>query len=438
MSDQYRQAVEEEGKHWDSFIAERLLAGEIPGSVDFRLFFTQFAMRLGWQPPCLGPIEINFRRRELRYILDHAVRRRGARVLDLGCGAGWLSLELARRGAHVTAIDVSPANLALGRYAAETNARNFPYLYQRFVDLPCSQGEFGSVAYGYGDLNEVELPRGEYDAVVVWDSLHHVAGLDHLFEQIRHTLKPEGLFIGVDHADIGPRTAAFNAETGLVIEDAYRWIADRDPQWLYEAVAAMARGFDWGLMAVDDGIRPVPGADAFFDQVRREMLDVIRTQFEIDPLTPSTLDFIDTNEKEASPFEDVSAARLMRALLESFQAKRFETICPIVMKRRIISEPRSPQERLFQHYMCALLIAMGERAIARHQTDGQWFVFALRPAQPEPGQADRLLRREPDASQAHITNLTDLVEQLRRQLDLRQTHVSNLEAIIAELKRPRG
>src|SRR5579859_6650988 len=38
-----------------------------------------------------------------------------ARVLDAGCGTGALSVEAARRGAHVVAIDLSPTLIGLAR-----------------------------------------------------------------------------------------------------------------------------------------------------------------------------------------------------------------------------------------------------------------------------------------------------------------------------------
>ncbi|HYC46004.1 MAG TPA: TIGR04290 family methyltransferase [Burkholderiales bacterium] len=41
----------------------------------------------------------------------------GWRVLDVGCNAGFYSFELARRGAHVTAIDIDPHYLAQARWA---------------------------------------------------------------------------------------------------------------------------------------------------------------------------------------------------------------------------------------------------------------------------------------------------------------------------------
>ena len=135
-ADLYAQALAGKGEYWDNFIANRLLQhDEIPGSVDFRIFFTQFSYKHNWGPPCLGPIAINFREREIKYILQRASGTPGMRVLDLGCGAGWLSLEMARQDAHVTAVDISPTNLALGRYMVETNARNFPFLYQKFAGL---------------------------------------------------------------------------------------------------------------------------------------------------------------------------------------------------------------------------------------------------------------------------------------------------------------
>src|SRR5688500_6550241 len=134
---QYAQALQGEGEYWDNFIAQRLLRGEIPGSLDWRLNFTQFRFNHDWRPFCLGTALINFRMRELKYVVTEATRRPGMRVLDLGCGAGWLSLELARRGAHVTALDISPTNLAIARYMSETNTRHFSFLYQRFLGLSC-------------------------------------------------------------------------------------------------------------------------------------------------------------------------------------------------------------------------------------------------------------------------------------------------------------
>jgi SAM-dependent methyltransferase len=42
----------------------------------------------------------------------------GVRVLDAGCGPGTLAIELAARGAHVVAVDLSPTLVALARERA--------------------------------------------------------------------------------------------------------------------------------------------------------------------------------------------------------------------------------------------------------------------------------------------------------------------------------
>ena len=78
---------------------------------------------------------------------------RGRRLLDAGCGTGALSVEAARRGAQVTAVDLSPTLVELAR--------------QR---LPAQIGE-GSIDFRVGDMAAMEL--GAFDHVVAMDSLIH-------------------------------------------------------------------------------------------------------------------------------------------------------------------------------------------------------------------------------------------------------------------------
>lgn len=53
-----------------------------------------------------------------RWIADKFAAE-GLRVLDIGCGTGSLALALARRGAHVTGIDISPQMLDMARRKVE-------------------------------------------------------------------------------------------------------------------------------------------------------------------------------------------------------------------------------------------------------------------------------------------------------------------------------
>jgi magnesium-protoporphyrin O-methyltransferase len=83
---------------------------------------------------------------------------RGMRLLDAGCGTGALAIEAARRGALVTAIDISPTLVALAQER-----------------LPSDVGA-GRIVFKVGDMLDPAL--GTFDHVVAMDSLIHYAGAD--------------------------------------------------------------------------------------------------------------------------------------------------------------------------------------------------------------------------------------------------------------------
>jgi magnesium-protoporphyrin O-methyltransferase len=82
----------------------------------------------------------------------------GARVLDAGCGPGTLAVELAGRGARVTAVDLSPTLVALGR--------------ERAAGTPAA----ARIRWHVGDMLDPAL--GAFDYVVAMDSVIHYAEAD--------------------------------------------------------------------------------------------------------------------------------------------------------------------------------------------------------------------------------------------------------------------
>ena len=82
---------------------------------------------------------------------------RGARVLDAGCGAGQMSVELARRGAQVLACDISPNLIDVAR-------RRLP------------QDLAAQVTFVSGDM--LDDAHGSFDHVVAMDSLIYYTGAD--------------------------------------------------------------------------------------------------------------------------------------------------------------------------------------------------------------------------------------------------------------------
>ncbi len=98
---------------------------------------------------------------------------RGRRFLDAGCGTGAMSCEAARRGAHVTAVDISPSLIEIARQRAP-------------LDLPQPP------AFLAGDMLSDDF--GRFDHIVAMDSLIHydtadiVAALARLARRAERTI----------------------------------------------------------------------------------------------------------------------------------------------------------------------------------------------------------------------------------------------------------
>jgi len=96
---------------------------------------------------------------------------RGKRVLDCGCGHGMAAVVLARRGADVTAIDLSPGYV---REAEERAAANG-------VRVACRTA----------DAEDLPFPDGAFDAVWGNAILHHL-DLGRAGRELRRVLRPGG------------------------------------------------------------------------------------------------------------------------------------------------------------------------------------------------------------------------------------------------------
>ncbi len=100
---------------------------------------------------------------------------RGQTVLDLGCGGGFMSEALARRGAKVIGIDPSETAIRVARAHAESEGLQ--------IDYEVSSGEC--------------LPLADHgmDCVVCVDVLEHVDELDRVLDEVQRVLKPGGVFL---------------------------------------------------------------------------------------------------------------------------------------------------------------------------------------------------------------------------------------------------
>lgn len=99
----------------------------------------------------------------------------GVTVLDLGCGGGFMSEALARRGARVIGIDPVDEVLVAARHHAAAEGLA--------IDYRVAGGE------------SIPLPDASVECVVCVDVLEHVADLDRVLDEIARVLKPGGCFL---------------------------------------------------------------------------------------------------------------------------------------------------------------------------------------------------------------------------------------------------
>ncbi len=99
----------------------------------------------------------------------------GERVLDIGCGNGFLACDMAAKGGgHVTGIELNAENVATAR--------------QKF--------SHPNVQFIHGDALK-DLPAGAYDTVVLSNVLEHLPGRVDFLRNIRERLRPARFLLRV-------------------------------------------------------------------------------------------------------------------------------------------------------------------------------------------------------------------------------------------------
>src|SRR5438046_2083286 len=77
-------------------------------------------------------------------------------VLDFGCGHGMAAIVLARRGARVTALDLSPGYLSEARQRAAVNGAQVLFVQADGERLPFADGSFDRI-WGNAILHHLDL-----------------------------------------------------------------------------------------------------------------------------------------------------------------------------------------------------------------------------------------------------------------------------------------
>ncbi len=106
------------------------------------------------------------------YLLPHLTS--GARLLDVGCGPGTITADLAGRVARVTALEVTADALDLAR--AEIARR-----------------ELTNVDFAVGDVHALDYPDDSFDVVHAHQVLQHVGDPVGALREMRRVTRPGGI-----------------------------------------------------------------------------------------------------------------------------------------------------------------------------------------------------------------------------------------------------
>jgi trans-aconitate methyltransferase len=170
-------------------------------------------------------------------LLELLVPLPGERILDLGCGTGQLTAQIAAAGAEVVGVDLSAEMIAAAR-------RNYPQLH-----------------FENGDARSLSWHK-EFDGVLSNAVLHWVLEADQAAASVARTLKPGGRFV----AEFGGKGNV--AAVLAAVEQGYTRVTGEPPAVAsyfpsiaeYAAVLETA-GLETTCATLFDRPTPLEGAD---------------------------------------------------------------------------------------------------------------------------------------------------------------------------------
>ncbi|HPA20452.1 MAG TPA: class I SAM-dependent methyltransferase [Verrucomicrobiae bacterium] len=121
---------------------------------------------------------------EHHYILGRLGEMRGRKLLDVGAGLGETSVYFARRGAEVTASDVSGGMLQFAGALAAHHGVTIGLVQAAADALP--------------------FPDGSFDIVYIANALHHVSDIPAAVRELHRVLRPGGTFVSIDPIAYNP------------------------------------------------------------------------------------------------------------------------------------------------------------------------------------------------------------------------------------------
>lgn len=137
-------------------------------------------------------------KRDYHYLLyfkdKYLPKERKLRMASLGCGDGNLERNLIKFGYSYDLIDAFDINKNL----------------LAFADREKEKLGYENLNYILMDLNNLSLEKSYYDLIIFFHSLHHVENLESVLEEVKASLKQEGILLVVDF--VGPNRMQWKEE----------------------------------------------------------------------------------------------------------------------------------------------------------------------------------------------------------------------------------
>lgn len=171
-----KQDLQDEALAFDHRITERISQGFVP---DLRCAKkTEFFYKSFWRDPQFIKLYLG---RQIDTFLDLIGSHCGSglRILDIGCGAGYMSLELARSGYYVTAVDISRESIAIA---------------QKMLQQNTYEEGFGSLDYIVMDFEHIDELENDFDIILFSVSMHHLVDVNKVVTKC-HEMLAENKFV---------------------------------------------------------------------------------------------------------------------------------------------------------------------------------------------------------------------------------------------------
>jgi SAM-dependent methyltransferase len=123
-----------------------------------------------------------------------AARAQGARALEYGCGPGSRAFHLARNGAHVVGIDISPVAI------------------EQATERGRAEGLSDRLEFSVMDAEALEFPDDSFDIVCGSGIIHHL-DLARSYAEIARVLKPGGVGVFTEPLGHNPAINAYRNRT---------------------------------------------------------------------------------------------------------------------------------------------------------------------------------------------------------------------------------